>query len=61
MEDDMLKLLIKDAVRDGMDEHMKCHKELQKDIDETRRFMWGLSGAGTVLGAVFGRLLGGNH
>jgi hypothetical protein len=61
MEDDMLKLLIKDAVRDGMDEHLKCHKELEVKVDETRRFMWGLTGGGTVLGAVLGKLLGGSH
>jgi hypothetical protein len=44
-----------------MDEHLKCHKELEVKVDETRRFMWGLTGGGTVLGAVLGKLLGGSH
>ena len=59
MEDDLLKLLIKDAVRSGMDEHYeKCHKELEARVDETRRFMWFSGGIAAVVGGLIGKAIG---
>lgn len=57
-DQDFLKLLIKDAVRDGMDDHLKCHKELEAKVDETRRFMWGGLGAASVVSVLVAKLWG---
>lgn len=64
-EHELWLLRIREAVRAGMDDHVKdCHEkyklehseahtQLEKKITETERFMYVLTGIGVAVGAAF--------
>jgi hypothetical protein len=60
-EKELLRLLVKEAVTDGMTAHVKnVHDRLDDRLDDTRKKVWMGAGIATALSVVFGKLLGGH-